>query len=295
MYGRKKRSKKLSLIRSLVCLVLLATCVCLGFSLHKIREVNRDLKREKRILEEENSRMQESHQSEEEAIPQEEFQGEIMITAGMIIDEDDLEQNQDAFYQIHEIREGDAIYQRIYGKSYVDNDDISLDELRYLTVLHYNFDHQVQVGELIVNARISNAVIQIFRQLYEQEYEIQSMRLIDDYWKGDGESSDTASVEANNTSAFCYRTITGGSSLSNHAYGLAIDINPQQNPYVTFREDGTPEWEHDNAQAYIDRESGEAHMIVRGDACHSAFLNYGFSWGGDWNNPRDYQHFEMEY
>src|SRR5699024_10691556 len=102
-------------------------CVCLGFSLHKIREVNRDLKRENRILEEENSRMQESHQSEEEAIPQEEFQGEIMITAGMIIDEDDLEQNQDAFYQIHEIREGDAIYQRIYGKSYVDNDDISLD------------------------------------------------------------------------------------------------------------------------------------------------------------------------
>jgi len=197
------------------------------------------------------------------------------------------------YFRAYPIVPGDAVYARIYGKSYVDNPHIALGELRYLKVLHYNFDHQIQVGELIVNAQLEADFLAIFRELFLAEYEIQSMHLIDNYWTGEGGSSDSASIEENNTSAFCYRRVTGGSSLSNHAFGRAIDINPQQNPYVTYR-NGKPAWSHDNADPYIDRSGDGAHMITHEDVCFQIFQKYGFTWGGDWTNPKDYQHFQKE-
>ena len=128
---------------------------------------------------------------------------------------------------------------------------------------------------------------------YDAEYEIQSMHLVDNYWTGDGESSDSASIDKNNTSCFNYRPVTGGGKLSNHAYGFAIDINPQQNPYVSYR-DGKARWSHENANDYIDRSTGLPHVITHEDLAFKVFSAHGFSWGGDWNNPKDYQHFEKK-
>ena len=119
------------------------------------------------------------------------------------------------------------------------------------------------------------------------------MRLIDDYWTGDGDSSDSNSIDNNNTSAFCYREITGGGRLSNHAFGRAIDINPQQNPYV-WNSGGQLQWSHENATPYIDRTCGDPHVIVQNDICYNIFAKYGFGWGGLWSDPIDYQHFEKE-
>ncbi len=39
-------------------------------------------------------------------------------------------------------------------------------------------------------------------------------------------------MAANNTSGFNYRNATARATLSNHAYGRAIDLNPFTNPYV---------------------------------------------------------------
>ena len=144
---------------------------------------------------------------------------------------------------------------------------------------------------MIVNESIQEDVLEIFQALFREEYEIQSMYLIDDYWTGDAEDSDTESVDANNTSAFCYREITGGGNMSNHAYGLAIDLNPQQNPYVSYRT-GEPVWWHENANDYIDRDAGLPHMITHEDLAYELFTQHGFEWGGDWDSPKDYQHFE---
>ena len=74
-----------------------------------------------------------------------------------------------------EIEEGSEVYQRIYGRSYVDNPNIALGELRSLKLLHYNFDHEIQMGELIVNADLEEDCLEIFREFFEHEYEIQSM------------------------------------------------------------------------------------------------------------------------
>jgi hypothetical protein len=79
--------------------------------------------------------------------------------------------------------------------------------------------------------------------------------------------------------------------LSRHAYGMAIDINPQNNPYVWYRR-GVKKVDDPNSRAYIDRTSGDPHVIVKGDICHRLFTKFGFAWGGDWQNPMDYQHFE---
>lgn len=200
--------------------------------------------------------------------------------------------NLGIYFTQREIQVGDAVYERINGKSYRDNPDIALSRLRYLKILHYNFDGAIQVGEMIVNEAIAADVLVIFQKLFAYQYQIQSMYLVDNYWTGDGNSTDTASIEQNNTSAFNYRPITGGSSLSNHAFGCAIDINPQQNPYVWYDGNGNPNWSHANASDYIARDTGYAHVITTTDLCYQLFTEYGFSWGGNWDNPRDYQHFE---
>ena len=192
-----------------------------------------------------------------------------------------------------EIAEGDEVYNRINGKSYQENENISLEDLRYLQISHYDFEHEVQIGELIVNAELADEVLEIFQELYDAEYEIASMRLIDDYWVNeDPDQADTNSIDHNNTSAFCYRVVTGGQNLSRHAYGCAIDINPQQNPYLTLEEDGTYYCDHENALEYMDRTLEDAHEIKEGDICWQVFNDHGFTWGGSWTNPVDYQHFE---
>lgn len=188
---------------------------------------------------------------------------------------------------------GGDILGRIHGRSYVENMNIALEDLRYVKLWHYNYNHEIQAGEMIVHKNLVEDYRDIFMRLFQAEYEIQSMHLIDDYWTGDGVSSDSASIDANNTSAFCYRVVPDSAHLSNHAYGCAIDINPQQNPYITIT-DGRQTWSHDNAEQYIDRSRKEPHMIDHDDLCYQLFAEHGFTWGGDWQNPIDYQHFEKK-
>lgn len=211
--------------------------------------------------------------------------------AGTILPSDRIDINTpEQYFTIQKI--DDDIYQNINGKSYRENDAVSLEELRYLKLLHYNYEHEIQVGELIVNEKIAEDCRAVFLELFEQEYEIQSMYLVDRYWTGDSGESDTNSIEHNNTSAFHYRVITGGNTLSEHALGYAIDVNPLQNPYVHLDKNGNPTQYYKDMELYLNRASGAGHMITHEDICYQTFIKYGFSWGGDWKNPKDYQHFE---
>lgn len=99
--------------------------------------------------------------------------------------------------------------------------EISYDDLRYVHIRHYNFEGNPAEGELICNKAIAQDLTEIFYELYCNEYQLEKVLLIDEY---DGD--DTASMEDNNTSCFNYRPVEGTSSLSKHALGLAIDINP---------------------------------------------------------------------
>ncbi len=186
-------------------------------------------------------------------------------------------------------RISEDVLARITGKSLPEDADISIDDLRYVHVMHYGFDGEVHEGELIVNAAIAQDVVDIFKELFEAEYPIEKIRLIDEY-----DANDEASMEDNNSSAFCYRTIAETSTLSNHAKGLAIDINPLYNPYVYTRKDGTLFLQPENAEAYVDRDQEDSRFIKKDDICYNIFIAHGFTWGGDWDSKKDYQHFEKK-
>ncbi len=206
--------------------------------------------------------------------------------SGTIVEEELSGEEIDGFFYASEIP--DEVFARMNGVSYVENDDIELSELRYLRMLYVGFDGETHVGEMVTNVRIADTVLEIFRILYDHGYQIEKMRLIDDYG-GD----DDASCLDNNTSCFNYRVVAGSTTLSRHAYGMAIDINPFYNPYVTY-ENGEERISPEGSDAYADRSSDFLHKIGgEGELCLELFKERGFTWGGDWRTLKDYQHFQM--
>ena len=165
--------------------------------------------------------------------------------------------------------------------------EITPDELRYVHILHYDFDGNPAEGELICNEYIAQDLVEIFYELYCNEYRLEKVLLIDEY---DGD--DIASMEDNNTSCFNYRVVAGSASLSKHAYGLAIDINPLYNPYITYGKDGSMKVSPASGESYADRTLNFPYKIDTEDLCYKLFIRYGFTWGGSWNHSKDYQHFQ---
>ena len=184
----------------------------------------------------------------------------------------------------------DAQKEYITGCSYPDTTEklaISYDDLVYLNVLHYDFEGNLAIGELICNVYIAEDLKEIFYELYLNKYPIESMKLIEEF---DGD--DTKSMEANNTSCFNYRVVDGSTNLSKHAYGVAIDINPFYNPYVVFKSDGSVYISPKGSEIYTDRSEEFPHKIDKDDLCYKLFIEHGFTWGGSWKSSKDYQHFQ---
>lgn len=186
----------------------------------------------------------------------------------------------------------DSVKERITGISYPESGcTVPYEDLSYVGLLYFDFDGQPQNGELICNKAIAQDMVEIFYELYRNEYQIERVRLIDEYG-GD----DTASMADNNTSCFNYRVVDGTTNLSKHAYGLAIDVNPYYNPYVVFNKNGEGDTyiSPPGSEIYADRSQDFAYKIDENDLCYRLFTEHGFTWGGNWNNTKDYQHFQKK-
>ncbi len=158
---------------------------------------------------------------------------------------------------------------------------VDVGDLRILTMSHWGYDGKVRNGKLVVAAVQVGAVTKVFQILYDAQFPIERMELIEEYG-GD----DNASMAANNTSAFNCRLVTGGTSYSEHSYGHAIDINPLVNPYVKGSTILPPA-----GAPYADRSKDATGMIHAGDEVVMAFNGIGWVWGGTWTSLKDYQHF----
>jgi hypothetical protein len=206
------------------------------------------------------------------------------LAAGTILTAEELEQvnYKDLFY--YELIP-DEVFARMDGVSFGEGCTTNRSDLRYVRLLHTGFDGETHVGELVVYYKLADDMVYIFRTLYENQYPIEKMLLVDDY---DGD--DEWSMEDNNTSCFNFRPVSGSDHLSNHAYGRAIDINPLYNPYIT-----SSGYQPSNAGDYVDR-SGDnnPYQIDENDLCYQLFMERGYTWGGSWNSVKDYQHFEKE-
>ena len=181
----------------------------------------------------------------------------------------------------------DEIFARIEGKSFKDECTLPREDLRYLHVLHKDIDGNVHEGEMIVNKRIAEDVLDILRELYENGYPIERMKLVDEY-----DADDELSMEDNNSSSFNFRFISHTTRISKHGLGLAVDINTLYNPYTKVV-DGERIVEPVTGEPYLDREASFVYKIEKGDLCYNLFIEHGFEWGGEWTDRKDYQHFEM--
>ena len=156
-------------------------------------------------------------------------------------------------------------------------------QLRRLRLRYWGFDRQAHLGTLVVNARAVTPLVRVFARLYSARFPIRRMRPIDAYG-----GSDERSLNADNTAAFnCRRAVASGPKRwSVHAYGLGIDVNPVENPYL---EGGRV---HPRAgRAYLNRSRIRRGMAVRGRLLVRSFASVGWRWGGRWTGTPDYQHF----
>lgn len=171
------------------------------------------------------------------------------------------------------------------GDSWRPGCPVGPDQLRRVEIDYIDPKGQSQRGYLIVHRDIVDQVQQIFGRLREMAFPITKMEPAQHYPGAD----DELSMEADNTSAFNCRGIPGSRSWSQHAYGRAVDINPLINPMVNLG----GSYEPSNAEPYLDRTRKDPGMLHAGDPAVRAFTDRGWTWGGDWRSPKDYQHFEL--
>jgi hypothetical protein len=179
---------------------------------------------------------------------------------------------------------GPALRAQMTGVSWHRGCPVPLSSLRLLTLSYRGFDHRSHTGRLVVNRSVAAKVVTAFRKLYNAGFPIRRMQLVDIYG-----GSDFRSIEADNTSAFNCRAATGSSHWSNHAYGLAIDINPIENPYVT----ASGGVAHAASRPYLNRSRIKPGMAYSGGVLVNSFQSIGWGWGGNWSGTRDYQHFSV--
>ena len=155
-------------------------------------------------------------------------------------------------------------------------------QLRTVRLTYWGFDGRAHEGSLVVHRRVAADVVAIFRRLYDARFPVRRMQPVAAY-----RGSDDASMAADNTSSFNCRRAVGSTtgSWSSHAYGLAIDVNPVENPYVLGSRVLPPA-----GKAYLNRSRGRPGMAVSGGTLVRAFASRGWTWGGRWSSP-DYQHF----
>ena len=158
---------------------------------------------------------------------------------------------------------------------------IPMKKLKLLNLSHYNFDNKIEVGQMLVLGSMADSVIAIFQELFALKFPIHTIKLLDEF-----EGDDELSMNANNSSCFNFRKISGSDRLSLHAYGLAIDINPMQNPCIQ-KGKILPA----SGKDFLDRSNIKAGMV---EPVVKVFYKYGFTeWGGNWQEPIDYHHFQV--
>ncbi len=157
--------------------------------------------------------------------------------------------------------------------------------LRVLTVPYWGFDRQVHAGQMVVNARAAKPLGRVFKRLYRLRFPIRHMTLAEAYVRLPADGDPTASFECRQAVPSPCTGGKGTGSFSMHAYGLAVDLNPVENPYV-----GCGQSRDRKAQSYRDRSRVRRGMVT--PAVIAAFRSIGWGWGGSWSgNTKDYMHF----
>jgi hypothetical protein len=182
-----------------------------------------------------------------------------------------------------------ALEQEMRGTTWKPGCPVSLTDLRLMTVSYWGFDARPHLGPLVVNESVATDLVWVFRQLFDHRFPIHNVKLAREFHPNQ-ENHDTP---GDPTAAFNCRPVvtpTGPSAttFSQHAYGLAVDINPIENPFVL---DGYVRNRY--SRPYRDRSKQAPGMIQDGDIVVRSFEAIGWGWGGHWSTGQDYMHFSQ--
>ena len=165
---------------------------------------------------------------------------------------------------------------------------VSLSQLRLLSVSHWGFDGQIYTGQLVVNQSAARPLATVFRRLYALRFPIRHMQFSDAYVPTRLQPRDQDISGAFECRQAVPSPCTGGKgtgSWSEHAYGLAVDLNPIENPYV-----GCGQTRKRASIPYLNRSRLRPGMVT--PAVVRAFRTIGWGWGGAWSgSTKDYMHF----
>jgi hypothetical protein len=163
---------------------------------------------------------------------------------------------------------------------------VPLPGLRLVTVSYWDFAGNMQTGGLVVNRTGAVPLTRVFRQLYRLRFPIRHMGFADAYGPKTGRPRDrdiSGSFE-------CRRAVpspcgSGTGNWSQHAFGLAVDLNPIENPYT-----GCGRTRERASLPYLNRSRIRRGMVT--PAVVRAFRSIGWGWGGAWRgSTKDYMHF----
>jgi peptidoglycan LD-endopeptidase CwlK len=162
--------------------------------------------------------------------------------------------------------------------------DAIKERLELIDVDYYSFDRRLHRGQLVVDRDLVEDVRVVFSIARSCRFPIGSVVPVShSRFRRNAGWDDDLSMEANNSSAFNFRKMTGSSVLSNHSWGRAIDINPMQNPYIAGGRTSPSGAQYD---------AGAAGTLSVNHPVTQAFFELGWDWGGSWIAGKDYQHFE---
>jgi hypothetical protein len=155
--------------------------------------------------------------------------------------------------------------------------------LELVDVYYYSFDDRLHQGQLLIDHDLKKDIEYVFRVILDKRFPIGSVIPISHRrFRKNGQWSDSLSMQANNSSGFNYRKIADSQSLSLHALGRAIDINPRQNPHIN---------------GSVLQPLGATYVLTAAGTLSldnpivQAFLDRGWTWGGSWHSEKDFQHF----
>lgn len=165
---------------------------------------------------------------------------------------------------------------------------VDWDRLRRVRVSFVDFDGRARQGELIVLDVLAPALVELFDVLQAKKFPLQ---VVQTELRAEQRNDPTLSV----TTTYQCRTITGSDTgaFSLHAYGAALDINALQNPFVGPKDaaQGLAEVLPKAGLAFLNRGNQRPGMV---EPIVDLVRSTGFSvWGGTWNTPIDYMHFEV--
>lgn len=182
-----------------------------------------------------------------------------------------------------------SLRDRMTGTTWKPGCRVSLDDLRLLHLDYWGFDGEPRRGPMVVHEDVAADVLWVFRRLFRARFPIKHLALTKEFVPEEFEAriSSPRSVTASFNCRPVITPLGPGNDFSMHSHGLAVDINPVQNPYVTA--DGFVR--NRMSRRYLDRARRLPGMIHEGDVVVRSFARIGWLWGGHWAGGKDYMHF----